>query len=442
VSEVSKIVLDQKFRTAFKQYYGQEYEGALVKWLKDVAGNREWDPAGDRAIAETVGKIQENLSSAMIGFNLGTVLKHGPTALVYSAREAGPVNFAASALRMIREWPGAQEAWDQAHEKSAEISSRWRSMKENIRGTNEELFNKLDPARKFGTIREAIQLAGHYPVAVVDLFSAVPMWDAVYRDGIKRGLAEDDAVYAADTAVRRTHGSTIIGARAGVMRTRDPYGLVKTFMPFYNFMSNALQRNYEMMWRAKLAMTGREVPEMKGFEKESYEKGFKNLKFAMGGIMVYGVLTSLIEQAVDPLPAGKDEGNISYWGRALTRAYPSQIPFARDIFNAVFHGRDPSTGLVGSFARNVAEEFKPSTWTGMDPAKIFRKTNTLIGTLTGLTNEQVGKVGTYIFNLLANQKEDTIQGPVDAYEVYRHGTLRKQPRTAEELMQEIGGGRR
>jgi hypothetical protein len=441
VSEVSKLVLDSKFRNFFKQYYGQEYDSALVKWLKDVSGNKEWDPSGDGTIARGMKLMQENLSNAAIAWNLGTVLKHGPTALIFSMKQVGVVNFGESALRMIREAPGAQEAWTQAMEKSGELPDRLRSMAETIRGTNEELFNQYKNkwTGKYFTIRDAIQLAGHYPVGMVDLFSAVPMWDAAYRSGIKAGMNEADAVYAADTAVRRTHGSTIIGARAGIMRARDPYGLIKTILPFYNFMSNALQRNFEMGWRAKLAMQGRELPEMTGFEKESFEKGRKNLPNILGGALVFGPFVSLIEQAIDPIEQGEDESDIKFWGKVLTRAYPSQIPIVRDLMNALYRKADPSTGLLGTGLKVVSDELKENTWTGDDPAKTWRRTNAVLGAFTGLTNESVGKAGQYLYKSTISGEEDTPKGPVDVYEAYRHGTLEKQPRDIEGLGREIMG---
>src|SRR5207253_3668817 len=95
------------------------------------------------------------------------------------------------------------------------------------------------------------------------------------------------------------HGSSIITNRPAAMRMNS---WVQTFMPFYNFFNNAAQRNYEFGWKAKLAMQGRDLPEMTGFEREQFEKGLKHIPEVLGGFLTFGVLVSLIEQAVDPLP--------------------------------------------------------------------------------------------------------------------------------------------
>ncbi len=419
VADVSKIVYHPQFQMRFKQHYGPEYYSGMQKWLKDVAGNQEWIPSNEKAAYEAARIIQENMSGALIGLNLGTVIKHGLTAGVFSAREVGLINFARTGIRMIKEAPGSQEAWAETMDKSAEVRNRFRDFRDSITGTNEELFKKFDKDYKLFKVRDAIQWIGHYPVAMSDLFSAVPMWHAKYTESLKTGMTEGDAVYSADTAVRRTHGSTIVGAKSQLLRINNP--IVRSFMTFYNFFNNAVQRNYEYAWKSKLAITGRELPEMTGHEKEQFQRGFKNLPNILGGILTFGPMVGIFEQLVDPLPQGEEESNIWHWGKVLTRPYGTMIPLLRDLINYKMGGHDPSVGLYGTMARKVGDLFDEKTWSGEHPEKTLRKINSAFGMMTGLSNEEVGKLLQYLAS-----DEDKPADISDVYKIYRHGTLKER----------------
>ncbi len=195
---------------------------------------------------------------------------------------------------------------------------------------------------------------------------------------------------------------------------------VQTFMPFYNFFNNAAQRNYEFMWKAKLALQGRELPEMKGFEKEQYEKGFKHIPEVLGGFLTFGVLVSLIEQAVDPLPPNPDHP-IKHGAKIISRGPLSMLPGVRDMVNAAYGGHEPSAGLMGTAYQDIA---RPLTSLGhvSDPGKVFKIANNAFGALTGLTYGAVGNVGQYVYNVATGK--EVPQDPLDLVSGYRHGTQR------------------
>ena len=424
ISEVSKIVYHNDFKAAFKKYYGQEYAGALDAWMKDVAGNRQWTPSNLKALDKAVNFIQQNLSTLLIGWNLGTVGKHAPTAAVFSAAEVGTLNFAKSLTKMIYQLPGSREAWNFSMENSEELQNRMRNLEDTLVAQNREMFKKIGWKGKYANIRDAIEWYGHAPVAFTDLISAVSMWHAEYlrRAEEDPDLSHGDLANLANTAVRRTHGSSILSNRPGIMRYNSPFA--RAIMPFYNFLNNALQRNYENAWKAKLAMQGRELPEMTGFEKEQFDAGPQHILPLMGGLMVYGVIPSLIEQWVDPLPDDKKENRVLHWAKILTRVYPSMIPVVRDAVNYLEAGHEPSIGLYGTFMRNVDKGIDPKSYTH-NPGQVFRTANSLFGTLTGLTFEPIGRAGEFAFNTAAGIEHP--KGMGDLFKGLYKGTL-KEPR--------------
>lgn len=423
ITEVSKIVFDKAFGSAFKQYYGKEYYDSLVQWLKDVAGNRSWVPSDIRGLDDALGGLQKNLSTLLIGWNLATAVKHGTTAAAMSAFEVGPKALGREMLNLMYQLPGSQSSWKFAWENSEEIRNRMQSVHESIEGMDQELFNRIGAQNKFMAWRDTIQAYGHMPVAISDLWSSAAMWLAKYKQLTEEfpNMEHGERVYLANTAVRRTHGSSLLANRPSIMRQN---AFVRFIMPFYNFFNNALQRNYELAWRAKAAITRPELPEMEGFEAEKFRGGAKETAKIIGGLMAFGVIPSLIEQAMDPLPQGPQEGNLRYWSKVLTRAYPSMIPVVRDLINALEYNRDASAGLYGTFGRDVQQALNPDIYL-RSPGDAFQQANRIAGVATGLTFEPVGKVGKFVFNV-ADGKEHP-QGLGDIWKGVRRGTM-QEPR--------------
>ena len=394
ITEVGKLIDHPDFAEAFSKYYGKEYQGALQQWIKDLAGNRQWVPSNIQGMNRVITSLQNNMSTFQIGWNLGTVLKHAPSAALLSAVEVGPGNFIRELSRLIRELPGSQESWNFAMEHSEELQNRMHSNLESLSAIDKEMFPTW--TGKWGTAREAIQRIGHTPVAWTDLISAVAMWNAEYKRLLKDPeMTIGDAIYAADTAVRRTHGSSLLGYRTAIMR-QGP--LVRGIMPYYNFFSNVLQRNYESMWTAKARMKGMTLPEMPGFDEEVFKKSSAlAAKSAIGGLLIFGVGLSLVEEAADKLTGRegpKDEGWGRYIFRVLSQAEPAQVPGVRDAFGYLYHGYDPKLGYYGSFERMAKNAIPSKAWI-KDPGTTFRRANEVGGLLRGMTFDPVGRAGQF-----------------------------------------------
>ena len=418
ITEVSKILLNKDFKNTFTQYYGKEYSKALEPWLRDAAGMGRFTPAQDAALESFINRTRENMSTLLIGMNIGTVMKHAPTALAFSMREVGSVRFMDSLFHMLHETDEGVSRWRFAMDNSEELQNRLRSTRESISATNQDLFKRYSWDHKYFTARDAIQTLGATPVAMSDFLSAVPMWDAAYRKALEvEGTTHGDAVYDANTAVRRTHGSSIITNRPAAMRM-NPW--VQTFMPFYNFFNNALQRNYEFAWKSKLALQGRSLPEMTGFEKEEYDKGFKHLPEILGGFLTFGVIVSMVEQAVDPLPSDPKHP-IKQAAKMITRGPTSMIPGLRDLVNAAYGGHEPSAGLLGTAYQDVARAINQKDPVH-NPGAAIRNYNAAVGAATGLTFDAAGKVGQYTYNVLHNREHP--KDWLDIYRGVRHGTQR------------------
>jgi hypothetical protein len=255
---------------------------------------------------------------------------------------------------------------------------------------------------------------------MADLLSAVAMFHAEYKrlEKANPDMSVGDLRYEANTAIRRTHGSSILTNRSAMQRHFSPF--VRLLMPFYNFMGNALQRNYELAWQAKLAMQGRELPEMTGFLKEKYEAGPQHIPRIMGGVAVFGLSLSLIAYLVN-----KVNGNTPKKGEnaaeILASGYADQVPVIRDFFNSAVEGHDPSIGLYGTAAQEIGKPLNFKNWNlRNNPGKTFRTAMDAIAVADGLTTATADKVGEYIINVMAGKEHP--KGFGDLWQGVMHGT--------------------
>lgn len=421
ITQVGKIVFHPDFQEAFAKYYGKEYQSALTQWMKHLAGNQEWVPMNIQGMHRVINNIAQNLATLQIGMNLGTVLKHGPTAAVFSMNEVGTLRFLKHFARTIGEWPGTRESWKFAMENSEELQNRMHSVEESMSSIDRDLFPPFKG--KFVTFREAAQRLGSKPVGYSDLISAVTMWNAEYERLLEEDpdMTHGDAVHAANTAVRRTHGSSLIASRAGILRM-GPMG--RLALPYYNFFSNALQRNYEAYHFAQARLQGKELPAMRGFDAEVVEKNkLAAAKAIVGGLIVYGIMPSLIESMAESITGHDDkkEGWGHWAARSLTQAWPAQVPYVRDIANYMLHGYDPNLGMYGSLSRDVGDAVNPKAWI-KDPGTLIRKVNQTAGLLTGITYDPLGRAAQFWINYEAGKEHP--KGPWDFAKGTMRGTLK------------------
>ncbi len=430
VTEVGKIIFNDKFQTMFKNFYGPEYNTALKEWLSDSAGQRQWMPSTEAGTHMVLNYIRRNMSTLLIGLNLGTLMKHFPTALVYSMHQVGPIRFLNSFGHMFaHDTPLGQMRLKFAYENSEELQNRFHSTAEAISASNLEIFRGFTPGAKFLKAQDIVNYWGASPIAASDLLVSSVMWDAAYRKFSGEGMDHGAAVYAANRAVVRTHGSTLTSNRAAIMRASPWWQMV---LPFYNFFSNTLQRAYEYGTQAKMVMQGgRETPAMKGFEGEKFEKGMKNIPAILGGLMVYGVVPSIFEQIADPLPQKEDEDPAFYWSKVFLRGPAATVPLVRNFTSFFLEGHDPEVGLLGSAMKDIARPVLHGAQAGVGqgpwishPETVIKDINTIIGVTTGLTFAEVGKLGSFLSRY--SQDLEDPEGFLDYYNVYRHGTTKER----------------
>lgn len=394
IMQASKIFYAKDVRAAVTKHYGLEYRDMLVPYLRDVANS-----ANFRSDAQAVGAgvsefLRQNIIGTLIGFNPGTVLKHGPTAAMNSITEVGPKNFlrAVKDLLQTNDQTG-QLNWNFAMTTSEELQRRHRNYVETLKGAQQQVIGE-------SSLRDTVLKLGATPVAISDLLSAVPTWLAQYRNSVANGAEHGTATFEADRAVRRAHGSSVVTNRPAAMRGGQ---MAQWVTSLYGFFSHMLNRQFEMMWQAS--------DSFQGAKKGNYEEATKHLPSIAAGFFSYIIFPALIEEMVTPLSNDEHES----WGKwaALTvaKGVSSSWPIIRDLADyGLSQGRrEPSIGLFSSTAKSVGDVMHDLP----KGREMFNKAHagttiqhglTAFGAVSGLTNAQEGRSARFIYNYATGQE--------------------------------------
>jgi hypothetical protein len=201
--EVKKVLGNKPLRQTIRNHYGLEYDQAIDSWLHDVAHASEYNTAAASQGERVSQFFRQNVIGYLVGANIGTVLKHGPTAFVMSARRIGLVNLLDAYGELFRrDSATGDKIWTWISNVSEEIQRRDRFWQETYGGVYKDWTKS--------TVRDHIIQWGAKPVAFSDMLSAKPLWYAAFKKATKEGMDFGEARFEADRAVRFAHGSTAI----------------------------------------------------------------------------------------------------------------------------------------------------------------------------------------------------------------------------------------
>jgi len=410
IINASKIFYDKDVRSAITHHYGEVYRDLLDPYLQDVANSANRGNANSAWASKFLEGTRQNVIATLIGLNPGTVLKHGTTALVNSMNEVGAKNFlkATMSLFSVDDRTGERN-YRFAMDTSEELQRRHRHYFETLKGAQTETLGKM-------TWRETVQHFGAWPVAMSDLASAVPTWLARYETAMGEGRSHGDAVFLADRAVRRAHGSSVITNRAAIMQGGPGSSW---FTSLYGFFSHILNRQYEMAWKA-----GETLGKVKAGD---WKDAAKDVPGMASSLVAYVFWPALIEELVTPMTNDEKES----WAKKVTKAVGFSLSSSwvgiRDVVHAMATGHDPSAGLVSTALKTVTDLQRDLTkekmsFTKQNAGHLIQHAATAAGAATGLVNAQEGKVARFGYGVATNQERP--KGPWGWAVGLRYGTLK------------------
>jgi len=237
-------------------------------------------------------------------------------------------------------------------------------------------------------------------VAQSDMFSVRGTWLAQYEKSMRElmALGEDDegqAIFEAERAVRRAHGSTAITNLPGLVARGGP--LHSWLTTLFGFFGTVLQRRIEIAHL--MADTYR-----LGKQGE-INSAARNIPKLLTDIMVYVVIPTWIEEKVTGLTTDDKRG----WGQHLlfggAMGMASSFLYVRDIVHSWVSGQEPGVGLISSplhditrLAKDVAKGKK--VFTKEQAGKTVGDALTVFGEVSGMYPKTAASATRYGIDLL------------------------------------------
>lgn len=433
VVNFNQFLKDREWRDAVTRHFGKHYVDMLDAYIKNVA-NYPIDNAGMLAGINHVGTLLlRNTISTLISFGLGTVLKHGPTAAVLSARSVGGINFA-KAFRDVWMLPGGATIRKFIEENSGEIARRSRAYEEQLFGA---FTLSTIGEGKFTTAARKYREWGAAMVAASDNLSSKAQWWHVYNDMLEDTGRHESAVYAADKAVRFSHGSTAVTSRPVAMQFKNP--LARSFTALYGFFNDLFNRSYQAAWQAKDSVNDSYDLFRAGAAPEGWAEARKGGRRAVADFMALVVAPAIIEELVSPSSQDEDEPLSSMLTSGMLHTIGSQVPFVREIIDGVVRGRPPKAGMLGTSYELIYDIYKDLTKISQRDAQdhlehigdYAQHLTTGMGIVSSFGSRPAGNAAKYWINV-AQGIEDSPEGPWEALVGTRFGTTKKHAKTLDE----------
>ncbi len=230
IMQADKFLSNKRIMKAVDDTMGPEVRKLFRPWLQRIANEWAYDRAGNAGMEGFIKKLRLNTTIVGMGFRASTILMQ---AAGYSnSFERVGARWVAPRLKDVAN----PEAWRFVLENSKEVAARMESLDRDMRDNVKSAMGKTD----WLTAPKRFAFHG---IAYMDRVVVVPTWLGAYDKAIAGGMTEEDAIYAADKAVRQSQGSGAAKDLAAVQTGRGPAGeALKLLTMFYSYMSAFYQR--------------------------------------------------------------------------------------------------------------------------------------------------------------------------------------------------------
>lgn len=232
VMQAHKFLSEPKIKRAIDETLGREYRQAFTPWLKFVANQWAAERAGNEGIGKFMNGLRSNTTVVGMGFRFTTVMMQAAgysNSIEYIGAEwaaKGAAQFAAHPV----------ETFDAVMAKSGEMRHRMDTLDRDIRTTIAKMAGRQNP------LTAAKRFAFH-GIGYMDRMVTIPTWMGAYNKALAAGKSEDQAVYAADKAIRLSQGAASAKDLAAVATGQGQWGqALKLMTLFYSYVSTVYQR--------------------------------------------------------------------------------------------------------------------------------------------------------------------------------------------------------
>lgn len=406
VMNVHKLLSDKRIIEGMNDSFGHEYTQALRGWLQHTANSSNVNERALHWIDRYLNKARTHIAITYIGFNPGTIFKHGMGAFFNGSVEIE----GKWSLQGYKELYGTPQQtarmWNWVLSMSDEMRFRQNRYDRDLSPN----FNKLtDPSLLKEGYQQIVEYS-HLGVAMFDMGSAVPLWIGAFRKAQAEGLSEKDAVYRADQIVRNAHGAQDVVDRALIQNSRDRFlRSVTMFSGFFNHQYNRVRDTGRIAYRLPSKIR-------KGDISGATSDFNKILARSAGYLILPGIAAGLW------VTGGPDEDETWLgWGvLQVLEHIPAMLPVVRDIASAAIHNRDfvpsPLIGMVNDTKKTVKDIASLVGIREEEPnPQLIKNTMRTFGYLTGAPTGQLGTSAQFLWDVSEGEEDpedlaDWLQG--------------------------------
>lgn len=229
IMQADKFLQARPVMKAVDDSLGPEIRKQFRPWLQRIANEWAYDRAGQAGVEGFIKKARLNATIVGMGYRVTTIMLQ---AAGYSnSIERVGARWVLPRLKDV----GNPTAWNFVLEKSKEVRSRMETLDRDIR----------DNVRKAAGQRNlsAVKKFAFHGIGYLDRVVVIPTWLGAYDKAIAEKMSEEDAIYAADKAVRQSQGAGAAKDLAAIQSGRGTFGeAAKLLTMFYSYMSAFYQR--------------------------------------------------------------------------------------------------------------------------------------------------------------------------------------------------------
>jgi len=254
IMQADKFLSDRRVMRAMDDIVGVEARKQSRPWLQYVANQWAHEKAGNEGAGKWIGKARSNTTVVGMGFRATTIITQiagysnsfeyvgakwvTPAIGKFAAELAGSgVKFATfNGIQMPPMMAFAME-------RSPELRGRMDNIDRDIRSEMNRMMQADTVKGKVGNVLTAGKRFAFHGIGYADRLVVVPTWVGMYNRSMSEGMTEQQAIYAADKAVRLSQGSSSAKDIAAIARGTGPWGKALTLLTmFYSYVSTSYNR--------------------------------------------------------------------------------------------------------------------------------------------------------------------------------------------------------
>lgn len=346
IIDADRFLGDERVRESIEKVMGREIYKQFRPWLQAIANDKVYDQRGLAWWDRAAHWARTSATMVGLGFRFTTMMIHGATAASNSVGEIG-ARWMLSGIHAFdtpAKWAATR---DFVFERSGEMRNRMNEVDRDVRDALREMeqHSNRNPAQK---AYDGARRFAYYGISMLDMGSAMPTWVGAYNKSLHEGMSEQDAVYAADKAVRNAHGGGGSKDLAAIQRGPE---FQKLFTMFYSFWNHFYNRQRDIGRRAGQAYDAA--------RSGDYKQAAHDFAMVLARSWFYFVIPQLIHAALKPAPGQQQHEDQSWpaWAaEEIGLGLLSGIPVFRDIASAAMSGRDyeatPAAQMVNSMLKS------------------------------------------------------------------------------------------